>query len=159
MLPHEHLIIGVIFSAIIFFIFPSIGAVEILLIILSTTLIDVDHYIYYAVKKRDLNLIRAYKWYQSNRAKTHHLSRKEKSKIYLGFHFFHGIEILIIIYLLYHYIHQIFLYVLIGYSLHFFADIFVEVVGCGKTHKISVIYSFLRGRKLKFIDDIELPFR
>ena len=154
MLPYEHLIVGVIFTVILFFINPSIGFLGALLIVLSTVLVDIDHYIFYAIKKRDLSLINAYKWYQSNRVKTHHLSKKEKSKIYFGFHFLHGIEIFAIIYLLYAYINPIFLYIMMGYSLHFFADLLVEAVWCGRTDKISVIYSLLRGRKLKFVDNI-----
>jgi hypothetical protein len=157
MLPHEHLIVGIIFSVILFFINPSVGFLGILLIVLSTVLVDVDHYLFYAVKKRDLSLIHAYKWYQSNRIRTHNLSRKEKRKIYFGFHFFHGIEILAIIYLLYAYVNSIFLYILMGYSLHFFADLLVEVIWCGKTDKISVIYSFIRMNKLKFVDEVEFP--
>ncbi|MDO8528973.1 MAG: hypothetical protein Q7S06_03745 [Nanoarchaeota archaeon] len=154
MLPHEHLISAIIFSGIFFLISPSIGFLGVLLIILSAVLVDVDHYIFYAVKKRDLSLVNAYKWYQSNRVRTHHLSRKEKSKIYFGFHFLHGIEIFAIIYLLYAYVNPVFLYVMMGYSLHFFGDLLVEVVWCGKTDKISVIYSFFRMNKLKFVDDI-----
>jgi hypothetical protein len=127
------------------------------LIIASTVLVDVDHYIYYVFKKKNFSLIKAYKWYQSNRIKSHHLSREEKRKIYFGFHFLHGVEILAIIYFLYAYASSLFLYVLIGYSLHFFADLIVEGIWCGTIDKVSVIYNFLKGRKLKFIDDVDFP--
>lgn len=154
MRPHEHLIIGIIASVILYLLYPSTGIIGILLIISTTVLVDVDHYIFYVFKKKDINLVRAYKWYINNIRKTHHLSREEKRKIFFGFHFLHGVEILAIIYLLYLKVSPIFLYVLIGYSLHYFADLIVEGIWCRTLDKISVIYSFFRGRKLKFIDDV-----
>lgn len=157
MLPHEHLIVGIIFAVVLFLIFPSVGISGMFLIIASAVLIDVDHYIYYISKKNDKSLIRAYKWYIEGMRKTRHLPRKEKRKIYFGFHFLHGVEILAIIYFLYIYVSQTFLYIFLGYSLHLFADLLVEGVWYGTTDKISVIYSFFHGKKLKFIDEIELP--
>ncbi len=154
MLPHEHLISGIIVAGILFLIYPIIGFLGVLLIVLSAVLVDVDHYLFYVIKKKDLNLVNAYKWYEFNRKRTHYLSKKEKNKIFFGFHFLHGIEIFAIIYLLYAYVNPIFLYIMIGYSLHFFADLLVEAIWCGKTDKISVIYSFIRMNKLKFVDDI-----
>ncbi len=157
MLPIKHFILGVAVAVAIYFLFPEVTILGLVIIVLSNVLIDVDHYVYHAVKKKDLSLVRAYKWYQLNRVKTHHLSRKEKSKIYFGFHFFHGIEILAIIYLLYAYVNNIFFYVMIGYSLHFVSDLITEAVICGKVDKISVIYSFFRMNKLKFVDELEVP--
>jgi len=152
--PTEHLISGIIVAGVLFLIYPSVGLLGALLIIISTVLVDIDHYIFYAIKKRDLSLVHAYRWYRDIRRRTHHMPKKEKSKIFFGFHFLHGIEIFAIIYLLYAYVNPIFLYVMIGYSLHFFADLLVETIWCGRTDKISVIYSFIRMNKLKFVDDM-----
>ncbi len=154
MLPFRHLIFVLFFSFVLFLLFPSIGFFGFLLIILSSILIDVDHYVYHIYKKRDFSLTRAYNWYINNRRKTRHLPRKEKKKIYFGFCFFHGIEIIGIIYLLHIYISQIFLFVLIGFSLHLVLDMIIEFIDIGRTDKISVIYSLIISKRLKFVDDI-----
>lgn len=126
-----------------------------LIIFLSNILIDVDHYVYYVVRKGDKSLIKAYRWFTENRKKAHHLDKKQKREISFGFLFLHGIEILIGLYFLYVYVSDTFLYLLLGFGFHLLVDIISEGVECGKMNKLSIIYSYLLHKKLKFIDDID----
>jgi hypothetical protein len=122
-------------------------------------LIDIDHYAYFIFKKKSFNPIKAYSWYRENNRKGRSLSKYEKRQIYFGFHFLHGIEILMITYFLYYiFSYQIFLSIFLGFSFHLFIDIINEAVYCGKSDKISIVWSFLRSKKLKFIEDIEHTF-
>ncbi|MCX6746762.1 MAG: hypothetical protein NTU63_01370 [Candidatus Pacearchaeota archaeon] len=156
MKPQSHFLLGIFFVLFLFFLFPQTPISGLLIIFLSSILIDVDHYLYYVFKKGDKSIIRAYKWFTENRKKAHHLSKKEKREISFGFLFLHGVEILIALYFLYVYVSEIFLYLLIGFGFHLLVDIVSEGIECGKFNKISIIYSFLLHKRLKFIDDIDL---
>jgi len=146
--PKYHFIIGVIFIIFLHFIFPQITFLNLLIILFSSVLIDGDHYVYYIIKKRDFNLFRCYKWYKIETNKTCHLSMNERKKVYTGFYLFHGIEILIILFLLGTYIAQFFIFIFIGFSLHLFFDIISEIYFKRTIHKISIIYSYYRWKKL-----------
>ena len=78
--PKHHVLLGFIFSIIIFLIFPSIGILGFLLIFLSSFLVDVDHYLYYVYKNRKLSLRKAYMWHIRKRKKWYVLSRKKRNK-------------------------------------------------------------------------------
>ncbi|MBI2043137.1 hypothetical protein HYT25_01995, partial [Candidatus Pacearchaeota archaeon] len=100
MYPRQHLVLGILFSLILFVNFPQIGFAGFFIVILSTFLIDVDHYIFYAAKKRDLNLKRAYSWFVKFIEKRKKLSTKERKKYKHHILIFHGIEFWIILGLL-----------------------------------------------------------
>ena len=159
MKPQSHFLLGILFILLLFFLFPQIPFFGLLIIFLSSILIDVDHYLYYVFKKGDKSIIRAYKWFTENRKKAYHLSRQEKRKISFGFLFLHGVEILIALYFLYIHVSEIFLYILLGFGFHLLVDIVSEGIECGKFNKISIIYSFLLHKRLKFIDDINFAFK
>ena len=57
MYPKHHILLGFIFSVFVFILFPKIGILGVSIIFLSSFLIDVDHYIGYAIRKRDLYTI------------------------------------------------------------------------------------------------------
>ncbi len=157
MKPLKHLILGIILAAILFVILPEISLVQLGIIVVSSVLIDIDHYFYYIYKKGDKSLVRAYKWYTTSIRKTCKWSRKQKRDISFGFHFLHGIEILLLLYVLYFYFSPIFLYILIGVAFHLGIDLIDEIIECGRLDKISIIYGLLKHKKLKFIDDLNLP--
>jgi hypothetical protein len=147
--PKSHFIIGIIFIFFLHFIFPQITFLNLLIILFSSVLIDGDHYIYYILKKRDFNLIKCYNWYKEETDKTHHLPMSERKNRYTGFYLFHGIEILIILFLLGIYASQFFIFIFIGFSLHLFFDIIYEIYFKRTVHKISIIYSYYRWKKLE----------
>jgi putative transposase len=78
MLPKYHVLFGFIFSSLIFLIFPSAGWLGFFIIFLSSFLIDVDHYIYYVWKKKDLSLKNSIVWFKSVSGKFQALSKKQK---------------------------------------------------------------------------------
>jgi len=97
MLPKYHIILGFLFSLILFFISPSINILEASIIFFSSFLIDVDAYLIYIFAKKDFSLVNAIKYLSKKRRKAINLSKKQKAKISSGIRVLHGIEVLLII--------------------------------------------------------------
>ena len=154
MLPHKHLILGIILASVIFLVYPSIGIINFLIIILSSVLVDIDHYFYYVYKKKKINPLKAYKWYTTHRKKCLSLSKEQKAQVHFGTYFLHGIEILILLFLLGFFVSDIFYFILIGFTFHLLSDLSLEIVCFNEFNKISVIYAFLKSKGLTFIDDL-----
>lgn len=64
MLPKHHLIIGIIF-VVVLTLFLNVTYFQALIILASSILIDVDHYMFYIVRKRDYSLIKAYYFFKN----------------------------------------------------------------------------------------------
>ena len=155
MLPKTHAIFGIIFATIVFFLFPSVGILGATIIFASSFLIDVDHYIYYIYKKKNLNLIRAYHWFKKNTKRCKTLTKEQKEKVHFGTYFLHGAEILILLFILGNFLSYIFFFILIGFTFHMILDLSSEIILENKFNKISVIYTFLKSRGMVFIDDLD----
>ena len=67
MLPKKHIILGLIFSLTLIFLFPAIGWKGFGVIFLSSVFIDIDHYLYFIFKKKDINLMNSYNWFIKKR--------------------------------------------------------------------------------------------
>ena len=89
MRPDKHLFYGLIFSFLLLLLFPSIGDIGFFIIFISTVLIDVDHFLYYVFRKKDLNLKRAILWYMDNWQKFSLFSPEQKKEVYGGLYIFH----------------------------------------------------------------------
>ena len=155
MRPITHLILGIALALVIFLVYPSIGIISLTIIVLSSVLIDIDHYIYYIFKKKKINPIIAYRWYVCNRKKCCSMTKEQKEKVHLGTCFLHGIEILIILSILGNFVSPIFYFILIGFTFHLVSDLVGELIRYEGFKGISVIYTFLKSRGLTFIDDLE----
>tara|TARA_Y100000034_G_scaffold97007_1_gene118337 strand:- start:814 stop:1245 length:432 start_codon:yes stop_codon:yes gene_type:complete len=142
--------LGLIFALILLVIFPQIGLIGFLLISFSTVLIDVDHYIYYIYKKKDWNLKNAHSWFIENTKKFHSLSRTQRNKVYGGFCFLHGTEILLVL-LLFTIFSKYFLFIFIGFTFHLFLDITYGRILMDRIDRISSIYDFFKFKKLKHL--------
>ena len=151
MLPKYHILLGFFFALFLFFIFPKIEVVGFLIIFLSSFLIDIDHYLYYVFKKRDLSLRKAYKWHIRKREKWYKLSREQRNKTYLGFYIFHGLEISILLFLLGLFVHILFYFIFLGHFFHLFLDLVFEKKFKDRVDRISLVHDFLKFRKLRFI--------
>ena len=151
MLPKYHILLGFFFALFLFFIFPKIEVVGFLIIFLSSFLIDIDHYLYYVFKKRDLSLSRAYNWFLKRHKRLLSLSRKKRNEIYTEIHFLHGIEILIILLLLGLFVHKYFYFLLTGATFHLFLDIIYQKKIHDRLDRISLIYDFIKLRKYKWL--------
>jgi hypothetical protein len=109
MLPKTHIIIGAVFSIILYFLF-QIEIFYAVLIFLASFLIDFDHYAFYAKKKKNWSLGKAYLF----------LKKHEKKKPMMME--FHTIEFHILILLL-GFLWNGFWFILIGMIFHSILDI------------------------------------
>ncbi len=156
MLPQTHLLLGIIFVAVIFLIFPSVGIMNAAIILAASVLIDIDHYFYYIYKIKKLSPIKAYEWYRGHHKKCKAIPKEKKSEIHFGTCVLHGIEILILLFALGFFVSNIFYFILIGFTFHLITDLSAEITLYNRFNKVSVIYSFLKSKGLTFIDDLEL---
>ena len=117
MIPRYHIILGAIFSLIIWGIFPEINWFFILLIFLSSFLVDFDHYILAVMKTGKIGLIDAFGYYRKLKEKAKWERGKKKSFFFL----FHTIEFHILIGLL-GFVWVGFFYIFIGMVIHFILD-------------------------------------
>lgn len=151
-----HFLFGIIFTVILYFLFsPIIPLIGLLIIFLSSFLIDVDHYIYYVLRKRDISLRRAYKWYVKYSCKFCHIPLDKRKNFYLGFYIFHGIEPLIVLFFLGFYVSQFFSFLLIGFFFHLSTDLVTEILLRQRIDKISVIQNLLLMRKLTNFEEVD----
>jgi len=151
-----HFLFGIIFLVLLYFLFSSIISFwGLLIIFLSSFLIDIDHYFYYIYKKGDFSLVRAYKWYIKNAHKFYFLSKEKRKQIYLGFYIFHGIEPLIILFFLGLYVSQFFNFVLIGFLFHLSTDLISEIILKQRIDKVFLIQNYIITRKLTDLEEID----
>lgn len=149
MLPKTHIILGFVFSVILFFVFPEINYLEAGIIFLSSFLIDVDHYVYYVYKKKDLSLKNAYSWFLKKKAYFDKLSKEQRKKYSSGsFLFLHNIESLIIIFLLAFLLELSILgFIGIGFSFHLITDWSVDWYYWRRLYKLSIIKNHINNKK------------
>lgn len=131
MLPKLHILYGLVFAYLIYILSP-ITIFQAALIFLSSFLIDVDHYIFYVQRKKDLSLFRAYKWFIVNGKR---ICKQRKIMV-----IFHTVEALVLVTIL-AYFFNIFIFILIGMLFHLFLD-FV-----GNSHKDMFYIRYLILRK------------
>jgi len=111
--------VHIILSAILSLILVPIFGIYSLLIFLGGVLIDVDHYLEYAVRKKDLSLIKAYKEGMMFYRKSIRLGRPIRINV---LHIFHTLEFLIIFMLL-SFFSKIISILLIGILFHIVLDL------------------------------------
>jgi len=150
MLPKYHLFLGFIFSLTLFLTFPNINLIGAGIIFFSSFLIDVDHYIYYILKKKSLNLRKAVNYFLEKRKKLRIMNVEKRKGFYSGFCFLHGIEILMVLFIAGIFISKYFLLVFIGFTFHLFLDILEEIHNNLRIDKISIIYDWFKFKRLKF---------
>ena len=143
MLPKYHIILGFLFSLILWIIFPSISILGALIIFFSSFLIDVDHYLYFVLNKQNINLKNTYNYFVKKRKIA--IAKKTKNKnpnplMYL----FHGIEVLLILFILGIFTNKIFLFIFIGFAFHLFLDIVEQIYYGFRISKISLIFDFVK---------------
>lgn len=149
MLPKFHIIIGLIFSLLVLILSPSIGLPGFFIILASSVLIDVDHYLYYVCKKHDLSLKNAYNWFISKNKFMKSLPLKQREKYKKVIIIFHGIEFWSIIFIL-SFFHKIFLFVLLGIIIHLIADFIWLFLEKGSLYqKLSQVNIYLKNKGKK----------
>lgn len=128
MMPLKHFAFGVLFSFILIILFPNLGLMSIFLFLISNSLIDSDHYLYYLYHKNDFNPWNAYHWFVRRTKKIEKLPPDKKKKHRRIILIFHGIEIWIVLLLL-SLFHPLILFVLFGFLFHTTFDLFDIIRG------------------------------
>lgn len=105
-----HALFALIFAAVLY---PFIGIYSVV-VFLSGFVFDVDHYIYYVIKKRDFNFVNGY-FYHVPGSKVHESHRD-------SLHIFHTWEVWLLLFILTFLIHEIFLFILLGLLFHMIFD-------------------------------------
>ncbi|MFH1917577.1 MAG: metal-dependent hydrolase [Nanoarchaeota archaeon] len=154
MLPKSHIILGAILSLVLIYFF-NFSLIAGIIILLSSVLIDVDHYLYYVYKKKDWSLKRAYNFFIVGKNKIASLSRKQRNEFYHGFSFLHGIETLVILFILGKFLSEYFYYILIGFSFHLFLDIIHQKTIHDRFDKYSIIYDYFKYKKLGVLEEMK----
>ena len=122
MLPRWHVVLGAIFSFLFWIVFPKTSLIYLVLIFLSSFLIDFDHYVNAVMRNKSLSLPRALDYYAkiSKQIEAEH-ERGIRRKEY-DFQFFHTIEFHIVVALL-GFGWPGFWYILIGMVFHSLLDV------------------------------------
>ena len=131
MYPQTHFAFGLLFI-ILLGIFTPLSPLALFLILASSILIDVDHWMVYVKEKKDFSIRRAYRWIIDNAEK-----HKKQGKTFLCI--FHTIEFFIIMFILSFYSDIIF-YITVGCSFHFLLDLIYSYLYKGESRKpLSII--------------------
>lgn len=148
MLPKWHILFGFAFSYILIYFF-NFSIIAGLIIFLSSVLIDVDHHIYYILKKKNISLKNSYNWFLKQRKKYLKLNRTQKKNIQTPIFIFHGIEFILLLILL-SFLNKFFLWILIGVLFHIVFDLIelIYIKGIILT-KVSQIYVLRRNKIIK----------
>jgi len=147
MLPQAHLIIGIIVSGGLYFIFPEITLLKAGILLASSFLIDFDHYLFYVHKYKDHSLRRAYDFFRREKKK-YKLSQKEHRKYFLiNFYIFHGLEWALLFFVLGWFIWNPLIFISLGMLLHLITDLIETLRYPDGFEKISVIHDFLKYKR------------
>lgn len=144
----RHIFLGAIFSLFLLIVYPKIEILGLGIIFLSSVLIDIDHYLYYIYRKKDWNLRKAYNWFIEMEKKFLRLKREERNKTALPFCFLHGFDLIFILFIGGLFINKYLFFVGIGFSFHLLMDMFDETKYKDRIDKASIIYDFLKYKKL-----------
>ncbi len=146
MYPLQHLLLGGLFALGIFLAVPQVGLAGFLIIVVSTVLIDFDHYLVYVYKEKDLSPRKAYNWYLKNDKPFMKLSREQRNKLPSYLFIFHGIEVLIFLTLLSIFFPML-IFVITGFTFHLLLDSIHQVEFIhDRVDKLSLINDFLKFR-------------
>ena len=148
MLPKYHLIIGLIISTLLYLIF-NLTLLQVFIIFLASFLIDFDHYLYYAFKKKNFNPKYSHKNLVERRKYWLRLSKKEKQEYKRPLILFHGIEFWILLFIL-SFFHKMFIFVLIGIFIHIIVD-YIEILYFKEVfyHKFSQVWVVIKKKNKK----------
>ena len=154
MLPKNHFLFGLIASVFLYFGF-DVEILSLVVFLVATVGIDVDHYLYYVYKKKDWSLVNSFRWFLEKGKSLRKLDIKERSEFYTGFCFLHGIEVLMLLGILGYFVWYIFYFVLLGFALHLILDYVHQARKKNRFDKFSIIYDYFKYGKLKFVDELE----
>lgn len=148
MLVKYHILFGLVFSIILYLVFP-LTVLEASVIFLSSFLIDVDHYLWHIFNKKSMSLKKSIDYFFNKRKKYTLMDSKEREKYKKTILFFHSLEFLIIVLLL-SFINRFFLFVFIGLFFHLFLDILEYIYIKEPLYsKLSIILILIKNKNKK----------
>jgi hypothetical protein len=122
MIPRWHVLWGLIFTAVVWYFSPQLSIFYIVLLFLSTFLMDFDHYANSAIKTKNLSLFKSFKYHD----KLREIEDREKAKGIRNrgpFHPFHTVEFHMLVALL-GLLWIGFFYIFLGMIFHSLLDLF-----------------------------------
>jgi hypothetical protein len=148
MLPKTHAILKAIFSILLYVLFHT-SLFNVLIVFLSSFLIDFDHYLWFLYRKKSFNLKKAYFWFKEKRKKWLELSKKEREKHRRAYLIFHSIEFWMLLLFL-SFFNKIFLFILLGVLFHMIFD-YIEIFYVKEKFyfKLSLIWIYLKNKDKK----------
>ena len=132
MYPLTHILAGLILVILLKLLSP-LAPIQILIIFLSSVLIDVDHWLIYAFKKKNISISKAYFWFLS-------LQKSKKKPVFL--YVFHTVEFFLLVALLSAKF-QFFQLILTGMAFHMVFDIISAIKDREYLKQVSLIYCIL----------------
>jgi hypothetical protein len=152
MLPQNHFLFGFLFSVILYLIFPEIEFLGLVVFLMATVLIDIDHYLYYVYKKRDWSLVGAVKWFLKKGKILKKMGRKKRGEFYTGFCFLHGVEALVLFGVLGYFVWDGFYFVSLGFGFHLILDYIHQIQVMDRVDRLSAVYDYFKFGKLKSVE-------
>jgi len=152
MLPQSHFLFGLIVSVVLYLVFPEVELLGLIVFLMASVLIDVDHYLYYIYKKRDWSLVGAVSWFVKRGKILKKMGRKKCSEFYTGFCFLHGVESLVLFGVLGFFVWDIFYFISLGFAFHLCLDYIHQVQIMDRIDKFSILYDYFKFGKLKFVE-------
>lgn len=125
MLPRWHIFWGAIFSLLLYILFPQISLLNIIIVFLSSFLIDFDHYAASISKTRSLSLFKSFEYYK-NEGCIFQDEKKKGIRRRGTFHPFHTLEFHALILIIGLFFNP-FIYIFIGMLFHSFLDLIYMV--------------------------------
>ena len=121
MLPRTHIILGAMFSIILWFIFPQTSWIYLGLVFLSSFLIDFDHYATCVLKTGRVGLFHSFEYHRRQGIKQRN-EKKMGIRRRGDFHFFHTVEFHALVFVLGLFFAP-FYYIFIGMIFHSLMDL------------------------------------
>lgn len=154
MLPQSHFILGLIGSLVLYFGF-DVSLLYVIVFLVASVGIDVDHYLYYVWRKKDWSLKNAVVWFMYKKRIMDAMDFRDRKNFYKGFCFLHGIEFIVLFGLLGFFVWDIFYFVGLGFLFHLILDYIRQVKNKDRFDKFSVVWDYFKYKKLAFAEEIE----
>lgn len=132
MIPRWHIFWGVIFFLAASILFPDTPYFDLLIMLVSSVLIDFDHYAVFVLKTGKIGLFKSFKWHEKELLKEMQ-ERKRGIRKRGHFHLLHTIEFHVLVYLL-SYIWVGFFGVFVGMVFHSVCD-FVWLIWADRLYR------------------------
>lgn len=132
MLPKWHVLLGIIFTAIIWIFSPQISAIYLILIFASSVLMDFDHYAISVLKTGKISLFNSFD-YHKKQGEIEDKEIKKGLKKKGDFHIFHTVEFHLLVGMLI-LLWAGFFYIFIGMIFHSMLDL-ISLIHAGKVHR------------------------